>query len=635
MPAWLRRSLLRGLAPVLLLAVCWPAVQSRAATTELAELLRPAGVRDVQISPSGSRVAALVQGSQSDSNLLVLEERAGKLSTLLTTRLDTASAVAGFRWLSDDYLAVYYASADQEFAQFGIVDIPHHAIRVQDPFVGILKAPWGDDSHILLSETGAMNCTSHVAARCLVTMDIRSNTSERASDPLPGPVAFLAVSPDEIYASTRDARGQMHDFRLNASTREWKPVSDGTMQHRQDELGDAPMPPEVQRQQASAQMPGSVPVWTVPDHHLVGLEGLAPQRAFLALDSHLDGVEALLEQTFAGDRAHITSLNSAFTRGMVTISGADQPPLYLFFTDAGTLTKYSQLDSSLAADTLGRTHIEHGWVADMPVAVTMPPQGVAPTGAVVEPVIGTVPGSEEPLVDYDGFVQALAQTGMVVVRPLIVIPAAFADMAAGAAWRQTQVERLRTVLGRVRSDLVPQKSACLYGEDLAATLALEWSTALQVDCTVAVGARLDPGGYMQPITIVVSRAPRVVIHGGGRNRMVSPAPPGQVTVRATNQQLHRDFPALFGAADSAQPLDPAQWAGQLHGSVLLAYDMQLRLQQEFATESGEFRKATARAGKPLTFYTDESVAIDDIQSRDRMLQAVIDYLHAHLSAAPQ
>jgi hypothetical protein len=328
-----RRALLRALASTLIILLSGVAIRAAAATPDLAALLRPSGVRDVRISPSGARVAALVEGPQSDSNLLVLEERQGKLTNLLSTHLGTANAIADYQWLSDDYLAIYFASPDENFAQFGIVDVPHHAIRVQDPFTRIVKAPRGDDTHILLSATGG-NCRSHVVARCLLTIDIGSGSTNRISDPFTqGPATFLAVSASEICASGRDGAGHQHDL-----TASW---------------------------------------WCGP-------------------------------------------------------------------------------------------------------------------------------------------------------------------------WREVR-------------------------------------------------------------------------HG----RMFVPAPAGQVTMTVSNQQLHRDLPAQFGVSGSGQLIDSTQWAAQSPAKLMLAYDMNLRQQQEFASESSAFRRAVQHTGRQLDFYTAEAVGIDYVQSRDRLLQAVI------------
>ncbi|HEX4049534.1 MAG TPA: hypothetical protein VHY19_01460 [Steroidobacteraceae bacterium] len=67
---------------------------------------------------------------------------------------------------------------------------------------------------------------------------------------------------------------------------------------------------------------------------------------------------------------------------------------------------------------------------------------------------------------------------------------------------------------------------------------------------------------------------------------------------------------------------------------MLAYDMNQRQQQEFASESAAFRRAAQHAGRQLDFYTDEAVAIDDVQSRDRLLQAVINYLQQNMASVP-
>jgi hypothetical protein len=214
----------------------------------------------------------------------------------------------------------------------------------------------------------------------------------------------------------------------------------------------------------------------------------------------------------------------------------------------------------------------------------------------------------------------------------VVIPPSFDTTADGGAWREAQNNRLRELVNHVRSELVPGKAVCLYGEDLVATLALAWSGTTQVDCTVAVDARLDPAAYLHPPLMVLSgQGVRAVPQGG---RMFAPAPPGQVIIATTNEQLHRDLPAQFGVSGNAQLSDPTQWVAQLPTSLMLAYDTNQRQQQEFASESATFRKAAEHAGRQLDFYSDKEVAIDDVQSRDQLPQAVIDYLRQNMATAP-
>lgn len=377
-------------------------------------------------------------------------------------------------------------------------------------------------------------------------------------------------------------------------------------------------------------MPGAIPVWTEPGHHLVGLEGLAPQRAFVALDTRLDGVQALLEQQYPQARVQISGLNDELTRGMVRIFGPDQPPLYLFFNDAGTLSQYAGLEPELPQATLGRAHVEDSWSPDMPVLVIAPAQGTAPVGAVLEPIIAPASAAAEPLMQYDGLHQSLSQHGIVVVRALVTVPDSFPTNAAGGEWRQAEAARLRRVMSHIRTGLVPGKSVCLLGRGLASTLVLAWSDNVPADCTVAVGARLDPDAYLHPIRIVRSQVPRVAAI---RNRLVFLAMPGEVTLQASSAQLHRDLPAQFGVVGSEQLAAPTQWTPQLPANLMLAYDMQLRQQEEFAAESADFRSAAERSGKRVSFYADEAARIDDIQSQDRLFQAVVDYLQVQLTAA--
>lgn len=590
-----------------------------AAQTPLDELLRPSGISDVTLSPSGTRVALLVKGRQSDSDLLVLERHGGQIQLMLGTRLGASQAIASYRWLSNDFLAMYFASPDEDFAQFAIANVNKHSIEVQDPLTQIIKTPWGDTDHILLSETGKA-CRTTVAARCLVNYDLPGGTSNRVSDPLSlQPVVFLAVSPAEIYAAGRDTHGVLHNFRLDSSSGTWRPIAVGSVALRRRALQAAqPLPDELVQQEIKAGMPGATPVWTEPNHQLVGLIGRAPQRPFLALDSRLDGLQALLEKQFPDARVHISGLNPALTQGMVEVEGADQPPLYLFFTDSGGLTEIAQLEPTLSASMLGRTHIERGWVDGMPVAVTLPPAGVTPIGVVVQPIIAAPVAAEEPLLHYDGVRQAFAQAGIIVVRALAPVPALFPSNAAGGEWRRTETARFQQVLAHVDRGLADGKPVCLYGAGDDGVLALAWSGLTPVDCTVAVNARLDPRAMTRPIQIIEQPRP-----GQRLGDTVTQAP--------SDAQLHRELPALYGLPGSDQLADPGQWVAQLPSHVMLGYDMQPRMQQVYAGESAGLRKAIRKGGKSLTFYADQPLQSDDIQSRERLLSAVVDYVRVSLT----
>jgi hypothetical protein len=211
-----------------------------------------------------------------------------------------------------------------------------------------------------------------------------------------------------VYATGRDRSGQTQEFSLNTGTGQWTPVPQGTVARRTAQLQQAQLnPDEVARQRSHAGMPDATAVWTEPDHHLVGLIGHAPQRAFLAPDSRLDGLQVLLEQQYPDARVQMSGLNPALTRGMVQIWVPDRPPRYVFFSDSGGLTEYAQLEPDLSVSTLGRTHIERSWAEGMPVAVTLPPQGVTPLGVLVEPFTATAQDAEEPLDRYDGVREVL------------------------------------------------------------------------------------------------------------------------------------------------------------------------------------------------------------------------------------
>ncbi|MGH8144484.1 MAG: hypothetical protein ACREU2_18465 [Steroidobacteraceae bacterium] len=622
---WILVALLGPLAGLTLAAT--------AAPLPLDLLERPSGVADVTLSPSGSRLAVLYKGRESDGDLAVFEPRGGTLVELMSTRLPSPQSVATYTWLSDDYLALYYESPDQDFNQFAIADLSKRAINIQEPLTQIAKAPWGDADHILLSATG-QDCRSRVVARCLVTLALRGGLRNRISDPLSllG-INFLAVSPTEIYASGRDSHGTQHDFVLNTGTRAWKEVEAGTVQRRRAALrrAAAQLPDDVLQREASAGMQGAVPVWTEPDHHLVGLMGHAPQRAFLALDPRLSGLQQLLEQKFPDDRVEITRLNPTLTRGMVRIWGPDQPPQYLLFNDAGGLSEYGQLAARVSPTMLGKTIIERDWAEGMPVAMTLPPEGVPLVGAVVEPLVAPAAAGEDPLDGYDGTRQAFAQMGIAVVRALTVMPAAFPSNAAGGEWRQMQADRFQHVVEHA-SDLVRGKPVCLLGAGTNGALALEWSGLPHVGCVAARGVRLDNQAFGQRVQMLEPSNRLAGVHISRSGVTGTPAI-ASVSFSISSAQLHREVPGLFGVPGSEHLADPAQWVATLPPKVMLAYDMKSRIEMEFAGESDRFRSAIRKAGKDLTFETEADPRTDNLQSQENLIRAMLGYVRDYFSAA--
>jgi hypothetical protein len=610
------------------------AVAADAATASLEQLERPSGLSQISVSPSGTRLAALFKGRESESDLVVLEPRDGKLVPVMSTRLHAQQAIASYAWLSDDYLAIYYESPDQDFDRFSIANLSRRSLDVQDTFTRIVKAPWGDADHVLLSATGN-NCNSATASRCLMTLDLHGGSRDRISEPLALlAVDFLVVSPTEIYASGRDAHGMQQDFRLDVGTHAWRPVADGTVQRRRAALGQAAraLPEDVLEQEAGADMRGAMPVWTTPDHHLVGLVGHAPQRAFLALDPRLKGLQALLEQQFPDQRVALSGLNQTLTRGMVQIWGPDQPPRYLLFNDAGGLTEYPLLAPHISPAMLGKTLIERDWAPGMPVAMTLPPQGVALIGAVVEPFVAPAGVAEDPLEVYDATRQAFAQAGIAVVRALTVMPAAFPSNAAGGEWRQMQAARLQHVIEHA-SELVRGKPICLMGNGPNGALALEWSGLAHVGCVVSVGARLDSQAFGERVQMFdlqsTGRVSRVHIANG--QVMATPAMPA-VNFSISTALLHREVPALFGVPGSEALADPAQWAATLPPKVMLAYDMRSRIEIQYAAESARFRAAARTDGKNLTYYAD-TTSQEEVLSHLRLARAMIDYVRGYFGAA--
>jgi hypothetical protein len=566
-------------------------------------LLYPSDVQDVSLSPSGTRVAALTV-SPSGSGILVMEWRNGNLTPVLANVLGGGRSFTGYQWLSDDYLLLPFHDFRQDLDQSVLVDIPHRAAHYLNSYVDVIKAPWGDAGHALISGTGR-DCASSIAARCLLTLELAGGVTHEISAGMPlQPAQFLAVSPSEIYASGRDRSGKQLDFQLDTVSRAWRPVPDGTVDrqrdlHAADEKRPTPPTPEMLARAARAGIHLYTPVYAQPSGHIVALLGHAPDPAMIAVDSSLDGIEGLLKDQLGGERALLSGVNDNATRGVLSVWGPDHPRRYLFLTDSG-LHEYALLGVRFDVSKLGRTHVERDWVTGVPVAVTLPPDGTPIMGAVVVPFTSYRPQGEDPLESYQGTMQALAVHGIAVVQVLANLPDSFADAAAGAMWRQALRDTLQTVLGHVSDELLKGRDACLYGLGTDGELSLALGALPHVGCVIAVDPQLEGG---------VNRTTEVYGDDGQT-----------LTYAASVQELHRDVPAVFGAAQSDSLADATSWAPTLPSHVMLAFDMADSRLAAQANDSSSFRAAAKRSGKQLVFYARETTA----QTPDAAMVGVID-----------
>lgn len=565
-------------------------------------LLHPSDVEDVSLSPSGTRVAALTV-SPSGKGIIVMQWRNGNLTPALGNALGGGRSFTGYEWLTDDYLLLPFHDFKLDQDQSVLVDIPHRAVHYLNSYVGVVKAPWGDAGHVLISSTGN-DCASTVAARCLLSLELAGGTTHEIADGLAlNPVQFLAVSATEIYASGPDRSGRQSDYQLDVATRAWRPVASGTFE-RQRELhaADEKRPAQpTQAMLAAAARAGirlSTPVYAQPSGHIIALLGHAPDPALFAVDSSLDGIEALLRGPMAGERASLSGFNDDATHGLLTVWGPDQPRRYLFLTDTG-LHEYAPLAVQFDVSKLGRTHVERDWVPGVPVAVTLPPAAVPVLGAVVVPFTSHGFLWEDALANYQGPVQALALRGIAVVQVLATLPDAFPDAAAGATWRAALRATLETVLGHVSSELLKGRDACLYGFGTDGELSLALGALPHVGCIIAVDAQL----------------------GGGVNRTTQVLEERETLTYAPSEQvLHRDVPAVFGSAQSNSLVDAASWAPALPAHVMLAFDMADRVTAAQANDSSGFRAAVKRSGKQLVYYARQTTA----QTTDAAMAGVID-----------
>ncbi len=607
------------LGVVLLLA----AAAAPAQTVSTDRLLQPADLFQVSSSPSGARIAGL-RDDGGQIVLLVSTWQGNRLqSTGSTGFLRKYHSIAGYRWLTDDYLLLQVEDLVSGWQIPAVVGIRDHTWRSLPAFSQLLQYPWGDRDHALLQESSQDCRAADGMSFCLFSLNVNHWGGELISAPLRlVPVEFLAVSPAEIYASGRDLQGRHQEYRMDGPQR-WRAVTDGTVAQRRTSMAGTQQPP-ASMMAAAAHVGISHPtfVLTAPGGRLVGVIGHAPEQPFVALDPRLEGLQNWLAAQYPTARVSISGLNDSLTRGQVTVWNAELPPTTFLLEPDGTLARFDPATPRIRTDELGRTHMEPVWAPGDAVAVTMPPKGVAVIGAVVVPVLAADSELQDPLYAYHADVQAFAQQGIAVVQLLASLPDSFASNAEGAAWHAAFNAHLQEAVDRASSELVHGGPVCLYGQRLAGELALA-AGGSHVGCIAAVNAILNAPKLSQSRIEGLPAGVADLVF-----RWVGP----------TEQMLHREFPAVFGD-ERGGLIDSTRWIPRLPHRLMLGYDSLQYADAtrgytvgDFAAGSVSFRADARRAGTQVTFYAPDLRFLTMSQRQVRMLNAVTRYVHDYYSA---
>ena len=590
-----------------------------------ASLVQPSDLFEVTSSPSGARVAGLRRNGD-QVYLLVSQWQGGQLRPVISTYyLPRYHSVEAYRWLSDNYLLLQVEDLLSGWQIPVLAGIADNIWRPLPVFSELVEYPWSNPDQALLQDSGSV-CRDTEMSFCLFSLNLNHWGGDLVSAPLRLlPVAFLAVSPGEIYASGQDLQGRHQEYRLGGN-QGWQHIADGTVAQRRASLAQTQQP-SAAMMQAAAHVGIHHPrfVLTAGAHRLVGILGRAPEPAFVALDARLEGLQAFLASHYPSARVSISGLDDALTRGQVTVWDTDLPPTPYFLQPDGSVGRFAPAMPKIGSDRLGQTHMEPVWAPGASVAVTMPPDGVALVGAVVTPVLAAASALEDPLHEYRAQLQALAQQGIAVVQLLAPIPDSFTSDSAGAAWRAAFEAQLSEVVASVGSQLLHGGLVCLYGEGLAGELALAASGLAQVGCTVAVNPILNASRFSKTTVMGLP-----VGRGGLVFRLVGP----------TVQMLNRDFPAAFG-----NPLDQLNdavgWVPGLPDNLLLAYDTDRYVDStrgysagDFAAASAAFRAAARRAGKHVQYYGPDVRFDPFLQRQGRMIDAVSRYVRGYYAGIP-
>lgn len=591
----------------LVVAVCMVAAHAALAAVPSTEaLLRPVEVEDVQISPSGKRIAFMRRGVKSERDFTVVERRAEGLVPIFVTQLPGNQSFKSYQWLAEDHLALSFSNSEETLLQLSIADIPARKVTVLEPAAAIIKPRWGDDDHVLISTSIGCSLAESVRGRCLASFNLRNGgRTIVASAVRLLPIAFFVVSETEIYARGTDERRQQHAMRFDMESLSWSEISLPQMARIAD----------VQRDKQTALTPGAARI--PADSRLVGPRDKPPVgyispppgRGFTSLAADFDSLEIALETRFAGRHTMLVQVSDDLNTGLVVSSSRDEPQQYYLWDRARGLLPFDDFASRLAGQTLARSRIESRWLPGVNLVVTEPPSGTPVNAVVVMPVSMAERFAAIEIDAFDGRAQAFALHGVAHVLMPVTMPEEFADGAAATAWRQRVHGDLQTVINAAR-ELQGSLPVCIHaGGYLAATL-LTGPGYEHVACISAGNAPLLPARLSERIDL------------GGNAYM-----------KLSNATLEREVRGAFAQADGSL-IDPSGKVQSLPARILLSYEMTVPLYQVFSRHSSAFRSAAGKAGKQVQHLAPLNDRDDESAYYARLLDASIDFVRSAAGAAP-
>lgn len=559
------------------------------------DLLRPDLVENVQLSPSGTRIAFLRRGDKSDRDFVVLKRDGGQFTPLFVTRLPGNQSFKSYQWLADDYLTMSYSRADETLDQLAIANIPKQTVTVLEPAARVVKRHWHDDQHALVSTSiGCSVSGNDGLGRCLVSVNLNSQGRNSVTPFLKlFPIGFTVLSETEIYARGSDAQRAEHAMRYDIAANTWK------------EIDMAELTQAVQAKRSTLNMTAANPAKRyvgIENQPPVGYISPAPQRAFTAVDPAFDTVEVALETRFSGKRATLEQVSDDLRVGLIKVESLDSPTQYALWERDQSLTLLNTFDSPLSGQSLGTTRIESQWVAESNIAITTPPAQTAVTAIVVHPTLTapilrtTVPSS------FDGQAHAFAIAGVTHIELMLGMPIKIATGAQPERWRQRTHQILQTVIDAARKAAGPNIPVCLYAEKYVAALLLTDGGFDNLTCIAALSPPLKPEMLSDRIKLS-----------------------NTAYLKLANAVLEREVRGVFATANNGL-LNPAERVATLPAQLFLAYDLTEPVNEVFGRNSNDFRSAAKKAGKQLSYEASTGDREDESAYKARLMAHVIDFV---------
>jgi hypothetical protein len=553
--------------------------------------------------------------------LVIFQVSGTDLKPLRKTAVRGLTAVSGYEWVSNNLLLLSVETGGGDPAVWTSVNIDKGVmVPMRHQFAHVIKTHWGDADHALISDLCGLELM------CLYSWNVLINNGLPYAKPL-----SIAQSPrfsvedgDKLIAMTSGPDAAANRLTWDEAAHNWvpapAPAPGGTDARAGQAAGDRDGFQQAQTRYAALVADSHIQaaqVTTSGSHRVVGIAVPPPGPAFMALHHDLENPSSQVAAAFPGKRVYWTSVSDDLNHALLTVQGIGEPVSYFLWSRETGTVLVARSHPTLDETRLAPTRVEDNWFEDgTPVSITTPPNGVAPVGLLLQPIVTNASRARQLLTEFNGNDQVLAQHGVTILRVPVNAPDAGTQ---GSLWRKRVATRLASAADQaIMARLAAPGKICIGGSFDAgyAALAAAAQSPEKYARVIAVDIPFRPAEFSHPLELrqmTMTATPRATV------RRVWTF--GVAEQRRWNTMTAQDSDGALGSGN------PADWASQLPARVFLAYRMTSdSFGGALELQADAFQEAMKKAGKPIGIYAPDKNFGDDAKWLAAMDEAILDYL---------